>query len=128
MADPRTVARLEARIKERLAHAIEFEVADPRTTFLTITKVELSRDLSSGRVFYSVLGDRGERSKAQHMLADAAGFLQRKVGRVLRTRHIPRLSWVYDDSIEKLAEMDELIRGALDKDREINPDAHGEAK
>ena len=126
MADPRTVARLEARIKERLAHAIEFEVADPRSTFLTIQKVELSRDLSSGKVLYSVLGDRGERSKAQHMLADASGFLQRKAGSILRTRHIPRLTWVYDDSIEKLAEMDELIRGAMEKDREINPEAHEE--
>ena len=49
MANPRSIARLEARIHERVAHCLEFEVSDPRSAFITVTKVELSTDLSIAR-------------------------------------------------------------------------------
>jgi len=119
LANPRTIARLESRIHERAAYCLEFEVRDPRTAFITITRVELSPDLSSGKIHYSVLGDEGERSKASHMLASAAGYIQRQVGRVLKLRRIPRLTWYYDDSLAQAARMDELIRGAIERDQEI---------
>lgn len=126
MANPRTVARIAARIKERVAHCVEFELSDPRSSFITITRVEVARDLSAAKIYYSVLGTPGERSKAQHMLVDATGFVQRQLGRVLRTRRIPRLTWFYDESIEHAARMEKAIQEALRRDREINPDAHGQ--
>lgn len=119
MATPRTIARLEARIQERAAYCLEFEVRDPRTAFITITRVELARDLSRGKIHYSVLGDDSDRSKASHMLASAAGFIQRQVGRVLQLRRIPHLEWVYDDSLAEAARLDGVIREALDRDRAI---------
>jgi ribosome-binding factor A len=126
VANARTLARIAARIKERAAYAIEFEVNDPRATFITITKVEVSGDISSAKIFYSVLGTEGDKSKVQHMLNDAAGFIQRKVSRVLSMRRVPRISFLFDDSIEKAAAMDALIRGAIEGDRGINPEAHDE--
>ena len=121
MANPRTIARLESRIHERAAYCLEFEVRDPRTAFITITRVELSPDLSSGKIHYSVLGDEGERSKASHMLASAAGYIQRQVASVLKLRNIPHLSWVYDTSIEEAIRMDRLIAEAIKKDEQIHP-------
>ncbi|MBL8860036.1 MAG: 30S ribosome-binding factor RbfA [Planctomycetes bacterium] len=121
MANPRTIARLEARIKERAAYCLQFEVNDPRAGFITITQVALSSDLSSGKIHYSVLGDEADRSKAAHMLKGAAGFIQRQVARVLEMKRVPHLSWVYDDSIEKAADLDLLIREARARDKAINP-------
>lgn len=119
MANPRTIAKLEARIHERAAHALEFEVRDPRNVLVTITRVELSSDLSHAKIFYSVLGSRSERSKAEHMLASAGGFIQRQVARVLETRKVPHLSWIYDEAIEQAQELDSAIRKALERDRII---------
>jgi ribosome-binding factor A len=119
MANPRTIARLEARILERAAYCLEFELADPRASFITITRVELSKDLSYGKIFYSVLGDEGEKSKAAHMLDSAAGFIQRQVARVLEVRRMPHLRWIYDDSLEKAADLDQAIKDALERDRKI---------
>ena len=51
MANPRTIARLEAQIRRRAAYCLQFEVADPRATFITITRVELSSDLLNGKTF-----------------------------------------------------------------------------
>ncbi|MCY3004136.1 MAG: 30S ribosome-binding factor RbfA [Planctomycetota bacterium] len=119
MANPRTIAKLEARIHERAAHALEFEVRDPRNVLVTITRVELSNDLSHAKIFYSVLGSKSERSKAEHMLASAGGFIQRQVARVLETRKVPHLHWIYDESIEQAQELDSAIRKALERDRII---------
>jgi len=120
MANPRTIAKLEARIHERAAHALEFEVRDPRNVLVTITKVELSKDLSHAKVFYSVLGGKSERSKAEHMLASAGGFIQRQVARVLETRKVPHLTWEFDESIEQAHKLDSAIKKALERDRIIH--------
>ncbi len=123
MANPRTIARLEARIQERAAYCLQFEVNDPRASFITVTRVELSSDLTSGKIHYSVLGSEGDKSKAEHMLKSAAGYIQRQVARVLDVRRVPHLRWVYDGSMERASNMDKLIREARERDRAINP--HG---
>lgn len=124
MANPRTIARLEARIRERVAYCLEFELNDPRVTFATVTRVELTSDLSAAKVYYSVMGTPADQRTCQRALESATGFVRRQLGRVLKTRTIPKLSWFYDDSIRHAAEMDMKIREALERDRAINPDAH----
>ena len=74
MANPRTIARVEAQIHRRAAHCLQVELADPRGGFVTITKVEASRDLASANIHYSVLGDDAERSKIE--LIKTGGFLE----------------------------------------------------
>jgi ribosome-binding factor A len=120
MTNPRTLAKLEARIHERAAYALEFEVRDPRLPLVTITRVELSKDLAHAKIFYSVLGGRAERSKAEHLLESAGGFIQRQVARVLETRKVPRLHWHYDESLEKAQELDSAIKRALERDKIIS--------
>jgi ribosome-binding factor A len=121
MANPRTIARLQARIHERAAYCLQFEVNDPRASFITITKVELSPDITSGKIHYSVLGSEADRVKAEHMLKSAAGFIQRQVARVLDVRRMPHLRWVYDESMVRADEINQKIREALERDRAINP-------
>jgi ribosome-binding factor A len=126
MVQPRVKARIQARIQERVAHCVEFELNDPRAAFITITRVEVSDDLSSAKIFYSVYGTEGDKSRVARMLVDATGFVKKQVGRVLQTRRIPALLWIYDDSIERAAQMDKTIREALERDRSINPAAHAD--
>jgi len=126
MTNPRVKARIEARILERAAYCVEFELNDPRSTFITLTRVELSDDLSSARIFYSVYGTDGDKSRVAHMLDSATGFIRKQVGRVLKTRRIPALRWIYDDSSEIAARMNRTIQDALEHDRTIHPGAHAE--
>ena len=121
MANPRTIARLEARIHERAAYCLQFEVSDPRASFITVTRVELSSDITSGKIFYSVLGTEADKSKAAHMLTSAAGFIQRQIARVLDVRRMPHLRWVYDESAAAAADLTRLIAEARARDRAINP-------
>lgn len=124
MASERTRARIAARIKERAAYSIKFELSDPRAHFITITDVQVSGDLSAAKISYSVLGTDAEKNQVKHMLKKAAGFIQRQVGRVLQTRTVPRLTFVFDDKEEVASAMDTAIREALERDRKVNPSAH----
>ena len=116
MASEKTIARLEAQIQRRVAHALQFELADPRASFVTVTRVELSKDLSHAKVCYSVLGDGADKSKTEAMLEGATGFVRRQLGRVLSTRTIPKLKWEFDPSVEEAARISRLIDEARAKD------------
>ncbi|MEY2786794.1 MAG: ribosome-binding factor RbfA [Planctomycetota bacterium] len=123
MANPRTIARLQERIRERAAYCLQFELNDPRAGFITITKVELTADLSIAKIHYSVLGEASDRTKVAHMLEHASGFIQRQIGRVLELRRLPSLRWIYDASAEEAADIDRIIREARERDKRINPGA-----
>ena len=125
MANPKTVARLQAQIQRRVAHCLQFELADPRAGFLTVTRVELTQDLASAKIFYSVLGEDVDVRLSQKMLEQANGFIQRQVAGILRTRTVPRLSWEFDESIREAARLGQLIQDARERDREIGGDDAG---
>jgi ribosome-binding factor A len=124
MASPKSKARLESRIKERVAHCLEFEVNDPRATFITLTRVELSNDLGLARVFYTVLGKQGDRTQVEHMLESAKGFVRKQLGRVIQVRRMPALAFEYDLAVEDALRIDNAIQAALRHDREVNSSAH----
>lgn len=119
MANPRTIARIEAAIQRRAAHCLQHELADPRAQFITIVRVELNSDLSVAKLHYSVLGGDGDRSKAAHMLDHASGFIRKQVGRVLETKTIPELRFVPDTTVSDAQRMDDMISQALKRDRAI---------
>ncbi|HIG87412.1 MAG TPA: 30S ribosome-binding factor RbfA [Planctomycetes bacterium] len=122
MANQRTIARIEGAIKRRVAHCLQFEVADPRAGFVTIIAAELTPDLAKVTVRWSVLDPKEERVRVGKMLEHARGFVQRKMGRVLSLRRMPRLEWKYDDTGVEAARMDLLIRDALTKDAGVRGD------
>ncbi|MCP3915569.1 MAG: 30S ribosome-binding factor RbfA [bacterium] len=124
MASERTVARLQSQILRRAAHCLQFELSDPRASFITVTRVELSPDVTSGKIYWSTLDD--DRTKAEHLLDHASGYIQRQIASVLRTRTVPHLRWVFDESIAEAARLDRLIADARERDLEINPHADEE--
>ena len=119
MPSKKTIARLEAQILRRAAHCLQFEVSDPRMGFITLTGVELSKDMAYATIRYSVLGDEAERSKTSHMLDQARGFLQRQVASILHKRTTPTLRWEYDPTIAESSRMEQIIRDAQERDERI---------
>ncbi len=103
-------SRLSEKIRERVSQVVLFELGDPRIAFTTITRVKLARDLSTVQVFFSVFGTAGQRSATQHALEDARGHVQREMAKVLHTRSVPHLTFVYDESIEGGLRMGELFK------------------
>jgi phosphoesterase RecJ-like protein len=109
--DPYRTNRLSQSIREVVAELLQSAVKDPRVGFVTVNKVELNRDHSVARVFWSVIGDEDERRTSFAGLKKASGFLQSRVGRTLGLRQVPQLRFEYDDTVARSAELDEVLDG-----------------
>jgi ribosome-binding factor A len=101
--------RVNEVMREVIGDSIVSELEDPRIGFVTVTAVETSPDLRSARVHVSVLGDEAQREDTLKALASAHGVLQSAVGRELRMKRTPTLSFHYDESLERGARLSRLL-------------------
>ncbi len=106
-------ARIADQIQRELAELIRLEVRDPRVRLVTLTGVELSRDQSHAKVFFTVLGSASEGHDALEGLQRAAGFLRSSLAHRLSTRTVPELHFTYDESIERGVRLSRLIDEAV---------------
>ncbi|AMO78790.1 MULTISPECIES: 30S ribosome-binding factor RbfA [Pseudomonas] len=112
--------RIGDQMQRELALLIQREVKDPRLGLVTITGVDVARDLSHAKVFITVMGqdDNAELIKQNvSILNDAAGFLRMHLGKAMKLRSVPQLHFSYDASIRRGAELSALIERAVAEDR-----------
>lgn len=105
--------RLGTQILRTLSELLRFETKDPRLKDVSLTHVDLSRDLSVARVYFSLLSPDADPAPALQGLEKASGFLRGKLGGAIKVRHVPELRWVHDDSAEQSIRISELIDGTL---------------
>jgi ribosome-binding factor A len=117
----RRTQRLAEEIREEVARIIP-TLKDPRVGFVTVTRTEMTQDLRTVRVHVGVLGDAHQRTRTLQCLAQAAGFIRRELGRRLRIRHTPEVSFHYDeglDATDRVARLlDQVRKGESEGDVE----------
>ena len=106
-------ARIADQIQRELAELVRLEVRDPRVGMVTITGVELSRDQSHAKVWFTVLGAPSDAEQAREGLQRAAGFLRTQLAHRLTTRTVPDLAFAYDESVERGVRLTRLIEEAV---------------
>ncbi|HEX6942816.1 MAG TPA: 30S ribosome-binding factor RbfA [Gemmatimonadaceae bacterium] len=110
MADNRRPDRVAEAIREAVAMFLAEGVKDPRVTGLvTVTGVDVTRDLRHAKVHVSILGSEQDKKQTMEGLASVAGHLRAKLGRTLRLRVTPELDFKYDASIAHAAHIDSLL-------------------
>jgi len=114
---PREFARSERvaqMVNRHLAVILRSQVKDPRVSELTITDVEVTKDLRQAKVFVTSLQDEEVDIEGTMDAVDrASGYLRRTLAREIDLRHCPTLIFVYDNSIAHGAKMSALIDKAL---------------
>lgn len=102
--------RVAEAIREEIATFIHEGVKDPRVSPLTtVTGVDVTRDLGHAKVYISVMGTDEEREATLVGLASLAGSLRGRVGRALRLRVAPELTFKVDESIARAARIETLL-------------------
>ena len=101
--------RVADQLRQELAELIARQVHDPGIGFVTITQVKVTPDLQQARVYYTTIGDDKVRRETKRALERATPFLRRQLGRRLRLRHVPELSFFYDESIERQDRIERII-------------------
>jgi ribosome-binding factor A len=105
--------RLGTEVLRTLSELLRFETKDPRLANVSLTSVELSRDLSIARVYFSILDPNDSVEPVRDGLDRASGFLRSKLGKSLQIRHVPELRFVHDDSAAESDRMSQMINRAL---------------
>jgi ribosome-binding factor A len=113
---PRTY-RVGEQIQRELAGLIQSELKDPRLGMISISAVNVSRDLGHAKVYVSVLGSEAQVAESLEVLKHAAGYLRHRLGKSLHMRVIPELHFFLDRSLEEGARIGALINRAIASDR-----------
>ena len=98
----RRTQRVNELLRQEISLVLQHHLRDPRlTSLISVTRVDTSEDLRQAKVYVSVLGKKSKKDEALHGLGSAAGYLRRELGDVLPLKHIPSLTFVLDESLER---------------------------
>lgn len=110
MSEYKRTDRLNSLLKEVLSEVIRMDVKNPHIHELsTITKVDVSRDLHSAKVYVSVIASPSEKSKTIKALQSAAGYVGVTASKKVSLRYFPQLTFKLDDSVERYMQIDQLL-------------------
>lgn len=113
---PRT-RRVAEQMRRELAELLRREIRDPRMSMVSITTVEVTRDLAYAKVYVTILGDPAEREDMMDALNHTAPLLRRELGKQMHIRTVPRLEFIYDEVVERGAQLSALISRVVAADQ-----------
>lgn len=118
---PREFSRAERvsdAVQQEIAVLIRDEVRDPRVGMVNITDVEVSRDLTVGKIYVTFVDDRDQKQIDQGIeaLNGASGYLRKLLADSIKLRIVPRLTFYYDESGRRGQHLSALIDLAISKE------------
>lgn len=118
MAAEGRVQRVASELQKVISVLLRTKIKDPKLATATITEIDLSKDLSYAKVYYTCLAveDSAYIAKA---FEKSKGFFRSSIAKSLSLRIVPNLKFIYDSSLDYGMEMEEKIQQALDADSKI---------
>jgi len=104
------VDRVSGLLRKEIAEVLAKEVKDPRVGMVTVTGVDVSPDLRSARVYFSVMGSEKEIRDSTIGLERATKFIQRRLGKRIRLRYTPIIDFRFDKSLEYGSHIDSILQ------------------
>ena len=121
--------RVSQEMQKEIALILQREIKDPRVGMATVSGIELSRDLAYDKVFVTflnVLTDNADPDTVKNgikALQDASGYIRTLLGKAMRLRIVPELTFAYDNSLIEGMRMSNLVTNVIknDVERQVNP-------
>jgi ribosome-binding factor A len=109
-------------LHKELARLLQSTVRDPRVAQVNITGVEVSRDLSHAKVFFTLMNDvsAAERNEVSAVLTKVSGFLRSELAKASTMRTVPRIAFRFDESVGRGRDMETLLREVRRADEELH--------
>ena len=117
--------RVSQELQKEIAIILQREIKDPRLGMMTtVSGVEVSRDLAYAKVFVTFLNDKDEQAVKEgiKVLQDASGYIRSLLGKAMRLRIVPELTFFYDNSLVEGMRMSNLVSNVIrnDDERRVN--------
>ena len=109
-------------LHEELARLLQSTVRDPRVQEVNLTGVEVSRDLSHAKVFFTLMNDASieECAEVTAVLSKVSGFLRSELAKASTMRTVPRISFRFDESVGRGRDMETLLREVRRADERLH--------
>jgi ribosome-binding factor A len=104
--------RVSMKIQQTVTELLSKKMQDPRVEMATISGVKMTSDLRIAYIYVTVFGDRDRRLQVLEGFKNSKGFIKKRIAPKLGLKYMPDLKFIYDDSFDKAAKMDELIQSA----------------
>lgn len=118
--------RVGEQLQREIAELLNNESKDPRFKLLTISAVEVARDLAYAKIFYTLLDDSLDTENVQQALTKASGFMRKQIAKRMSLRIVPNLRFIYDESIAYGASLSSLITEVVESDKARHVDSDAE--
>jgi ribosome-binding factor A len=117
-------SRVGHELQKEIAIILQREIKDPRLGMVTVSGVDISRDLAYAKVFVTFLNDEDPEIVEQglQVLNDAKGYIRTLIGKAMRLRIIPEIKFFYDESLVKGMQMSTLVSDVIKHDNERHKD------
>ena len=100
MSSQLRIEKLQELIKQEMSKMLLREIKDPRIGFVTVTAVEMTGDLREAKIFVSIMGDDEKVQESLKGLQSALGFIRREIGKRIKIRFTPEISFALDTSLD----------------------------
>lgn len=114
--------RVAEQIREEVSQIILGDMRDPRVEVVTVTYVKVTPDLRHAKVYVTSMGTDQEMRESLAALNQASGFIRRELGSALKLRHTPELHFVYDQTADSAARIEQILKEESDKLRDQDRD------
>jgi ribosome-binding factor A len=102
--------RVQDLFREEISLIIQREVRDPGMGFVTILDVRMSDDLKIAKVLLSIYGSEEEKQNTLEALKRSKGYIKLLLGQRVKMRAMPELRFILDDTFEKAARIEEILK------------------
>jgi len=114
--------RVAQQVQQEIAMILQRDFKDPRVGWVTVSSVEVSKDLAYVTVFVTLLGQEDNKEKVEEsieILNKAGGFFRSEIGKRMRLRIVPEVKFEYDASLVTGIEMSKKVDAAINKDKDL---------
>ena len=112
--------RVAELVKAEIGGLLTKGLKDPRIGFVSIMGVKMSSDLRYAKVYVSFYGTEKQKKSSLIGLKQASGWIRRELGRNLRLRLTPEVRFFEDDSLDRVYELEKIIKTLHENETETN--------
>ena len=117
MSNQLRLEKLQELIKQEVGKMLIYDIKDPRIGFVTVTEVEMTGDLREAKIFVSIMGNEEQIKDTMDGLKSALGFIRREIGKRIRLRFTPEISFAPDKSLDYSEHIQKILL-QIEKERD----------
>ncbi len=109
MSNHLRIEKLQELIKQEVSKMLLMDIKDSRIGFVTVTGVEMTGDLREAKIYVSIMGNDEQIKSSLEGLQSALGYIRREIGRRIKIRFTPEISFALDKSLDYSEHIQKLL-------------------